>query len=113
MKKKTTGVARNQIKTLTETEGLEAWRLIRINLCNKDDQHVEAEYKVKSKLPKFTLRNMSGLAELITRWEAEIKRFADIDEGYNLSNLQKKNAVYEAPPDELQRVVYIEVSKPG
>ena len=58
-KKKTTGVARNQIKTLTETEGLEAWRLIRINLCNEDDRHVEAEYKVKSKLPKFTMKNMS------------------------------------------------------
>ena len=30
--KKKTGVARIQIKTLTETEGLEAWRLIRLNL---------------------------------------------------------------------------------
>ena len=113
LKKKTTGIARNQIKTLSETEGLEAWRLIRINLCNKDDQHVEADYKVKSKLPKLTMKNMSGLAELITRWEAEIKRVATIDDGYNRSNLQKKNAVYEAPPDELQRIVDIEVSKPG
>ena len=52
LKKKTTGSARNQIKTLSETDGLEAWRLIRVNLCNKDDQHIEAEYKVKSKLPK-------------------------------------------------------------
>ena len=113
LKKKTTGVARNQIKTLSENDGLEAWRLIRLNLCNKDDQHVEAEYKVKSRLPKFSMKNMSGLAELITRWEAEIKRFATIDEGYNLSNLQKKNAVYEALPDDLQKVVDIEVSKPG
>ena len=59
------------------------------------------------------MKSMAGLAELITRWEAEIKRFTAIDEGYNLSNLQKKNAVYEALPDELQRVIDIEVSKPG
>ena len=52
LKKKTTGSARNQIKTLSETDGLEAWRPIRVNLCNKDDQHIEAEYKIKSKLPK-------------------------------------------------------------
>ena len=43
LKKKTTGSARNQIKTLSETDGLEAWRLIRVNLCNKDDQHIKAE----------------------------------------------------------------------
>ena len=52
LKKKTSGVARSMIKSLSENDGLEAWRLIRLNLCNKDDQHIEAEYKVKCKLPK-------------------------------------------------------------
>ena len=113
LKKKTTRTARNQIKTLSENDGLEAWRLIRINLCNKDDQHIEAEYKVKCKLPKTGMKSMASLAELITRWEAEIRRFAAIDEGYNLSHLQKKNAVYEALPKELQKIFDIEVSKPG
>ena len=36
------------------------------------------------------MKNMAGLAELVTRWEAEIKSFAAVDEGYNLSQLQKK-----------------------
>ena len=44
------------------------------------------------------MKNMSGLAEMVTRWETEIKIFATIDEGYKLSNLQKKHAVDEASP---------------
>ena len=43
LKKKTTGTARNKIKTLSEKDGVETWRLIQINLCNMDDQHIEAE----------------------------------------------------------------------
>ena len=98
---------------LNENDGLEAWRLIRINLCNKDDQHIEAEYKVKCKLPKISVKEMSGLAELLTRWEAEIKRFAAIDPGYDLSKLQKKNAVSEILPEEMQKIIDVESSKPG
>ena len=101
------------MKMLSENDGLEAWRLIRLNLCNKDDLHIEAEYKVKSKLPKMTTKEMGNLAELLTRWEGEIKRFAAIDTGYDLSSLQKKNAVYEFLPDEMQKVIDVEVSKPN
>ena len=59
------------------------------------------------------VHELLGQTELITRWEAEIRRFAAVDEGYNLNNLQKKNAVYEALPEELQKILDIEVSKPG
>ena len=113
LQKKTSGVARNQIKLLDENDGLEAWRLIRLNLCNKDEMHIEAEYKVKCKLPKVSLKEMSGLAELLTRWESEIKRFAAIDPGYDLSHLQKKNAVYEILPEEMQKIIDVETSKPN
>ena len=113
LKKNTSGVARSMIESLSENDGLEAWGLIRLNLCNNDDQHIEAEYKVNCKIPKVAMKSMAGLADLITRWEGEIKRFAAIDTGYDLSNLQKKNAVYEALPEELQRTIHIEVSKPG
>ena len=88
---------------MSETDGLEAWRLIRLNLCNRDDQHAEAESKVKSKLPKLTTKNMSGLAELMARWEAGIKRFATIDEGYNLSNLRKEMQSMKLSPKNSQR----------
>ena len=38
LKKKTTGQARTHLKALNQNERLEAWRLIRVNLCRKDGQ---------------------------------------------------------------------------
>ena len=44
LKKKTIGQARNQLKALNDNEGLEAWRLIRANVCRKDGQRLQGEY---------------------------------------------------------------------
>ena len=99
------------MKPLQSTDGLEAWRLIRINLSKKDGQRSQAEYDVLTALPKLKSSDMLGLSNLLVRWEAELTRFEVIDVGYALGKFQRRNIIYRALPDEIQRDVDKEVAK--
>ena len=55
LKKKTVGQARAQLKPLSENDGLEAWRLIRANLCRKDGQRLQGEFDTLTSLVPIKL----------------------------------------------------------
>ena len=66
-KKKTTGQARAQLKALSENEGLEAWRLIRTNLCRKDGQRLQNEFDTLTTLVPMKIAGFWDNSLLSTR----------------------------------------------
>ena len=64
VKKKTTFRARNQLKSLSQNEGLEAWRLIRLNLSRKDGQRLQSEFDTLTSLPKMKVEDFSSFPSL-------------------------------------------------
>ena len=105
LKKKTTGQARNQLKALNENEGLEAWRLIRANLCRKDGQRLQGEFDTLTTLQPIKLANFRDFPTLHKRWESELVKFAAIDPEYKLGKFQKRNIIYRALPGEIKEDV--------
>ena len=67
LKKKTIGQARAQLKALSENEGLEAWRLIRTNLCRKDGQRLQNEFDTLTTLVPMKIAGLIELPTLSTR----------------------------------------------
>ena len=102
LKKKTTLRARNQLKSLSENEGLEAWRLIRLNLSRKDGQRLQSEFDTLTSLPKMKVEDFSSFPSLQTRWESELLKFAAIDAEYRLGKFQQRNILYRSLPAEVQ-----------
>ena len=96
LKRKTTGQARNQLKALAESQGLEAWRLIRANLCRKDGQRLQGEYDTLTTLAPVNLAVFKDFPTLHVRWESELKKFAAIDVEYRLGKSQKRNIIDRA-----------------
>ena len=105
LKKKTTGQARNQLKALSENEGLEAWRLIRANLCRKDGQRLQGEYDTLTTLLPIKIANFRDFPTLHKRWDSELIKFAAIDNEYKLGKFQKRNIIYRALPQEIKEDV--------
>ena len=54
---------------------------------------------------------MQNLSGLLRRWEAEINKFEAIDKGYALGVFQRRNMIYRALPETVQREVDKEVAK--
>ena len=102
LKKKTVGQARNQLKALSENEGLEAWRLIRANLCRKDGQRLQGEFDVLTALAPIKISNFRDFPTLHRRWESELIKFAAIDVEYKLGKFQKRNIIHRALPQEIK-----------
>ena len=102
LKKKTTGQARTQLKALNENEGLEAWRLIRVNLCRKDGQRLQGEFDTLTSLLPIKLTNFREFPTLHKRWESELAKFAAIDPEYKLGKFQRRNIIYRALPQEIR-----------
>ena len=102
LKKKTVGQARNQLKALSENEGLEAWRLIRANLCRKDGQRLQGEFDVLTALAPIKISNFQDFPTLHRRWESELIKFAAIDVEYKLGKFQKMNIIYRALPQDIK-----------
>ena len=96
LSKNTMGQARNQLKALRESEGLEAWRLIRANPCRKDGQRLQNEYDTLTALAPIKLSAFRDFPTLHTRWEAELTKFAAIDPEYKPGKFQKRNIIYRA-----------------
>ena len=103
--------ARFEIQNLNENQGLETLRLIRLNLCKREGQRLQDEYEVGTALPKIKESDMQNLIGLIRRWEAEINKFEAIDKGYALGVFQRRNMIYRALPETVQREVDKEVAK--
>ena len=102
LKKKTAGQARDQLKPLSENEGLEAWRLIRANLCRKDGQRLQSEFDTLTTLIPIKIAGFQDFPTLHQRWESELTRFAAVDPEYKLGKFQKRNIIYRAPPQEIK-----------
>ena len=103
--------ARFELQNLTENQGLEALRLIRLNLCKREGQRLQDEYEVGTTLPKIKESDMGNLVSLLRRWESEINKFEAIDKGYSLGIFQRRNLVYRALPEAVQKDVDKEVAK--
>ena len=54
---------------------------------------------------------MGNLVSLLRRWESEINRFGAIDKGYSLGIFQRRNLVYRALPEAVQKDVDKDVAK--
>ena len=102
LKKKTTGQARSQLKSIGENEGLEAWRLIRANLCRKDGQRLQGEFDTLTSLQPIKIGHFKEFPTLHKRWESELTKFASIDPEYRLGKFQKRNIIYRALPQEIR-----------
>ena len=111
LKKKTGLKARSQMKTLSENEGLEAWRMIRLNLCRKDGQRLQSEFDTLTTLAKMKVEDFANFPTMKVRWEAELLKFESIDAEYRLGRFQKKNILYRALPPEIQSDLDKEVSR--
>lgn len=111
LKKKTGLKARSQMKTLSENEGLEAWRMIRLNLCRKDGQRLQSEFDTLTTLAKMKVEDFANFTTMKVRWEAELLKFEAIDAEYRLGKFQKKNILYRALPPEIQSDLDKEVSR--
>ena len=103
--------ARFEIQNLNENQGLEALRLIRLNLCKREGQRLQDEYEVGTALPKIKESDMQNLSGLLRRWEAEINKFEAIDKGYALGVFQRRNMIYKALPETVQRKANKEAAK--
>ena len=103
LSKKTVGTARNQIKSLQLDDGLEGWRLLRLNLCKKDRQRLQKEYDQLMNLSPVKIGDFKDFPDLQRRWELELKRFTNIDADYNMGKFQKRNVLYRALPLETQK----------
>ena len=64
LSKKTVGTARNQIKSLQLDDGLEGWRLLRLNLCKKDRQRLQKEYDQLMKLSPVKIGDFKDFPDL-------------------------------------------------
>ena len=93
LKKKTGLKARNQMKTLSENEGLEAWRMIRLNLCRKDGQRLQSEFDTLTTLAKMKVEDFANFPTMKVRWEAELLKFESIDAEYRLGKFQNKQNI--------------------
>ena len=78
LKKKTTGQARSKLKALGENEGLEAWRLIRANLCRKDGQRIQGDFDTLTSLQPIKIGHFKEFPTLHKRWESELTKFASL-----------------------------------
>ena len=105
LNKKTTLNARNQIKSLEENEGLEGWRLLRMNLHKKDRQRLQKEYDQLTDIGPIKIHDFKDFPDLHRRWEFELKKFTNIDADYNMGKFQKRNVLYRALPGEIQNEV--------
>ena len=105
LNKKTTLNARNQIKSLEENEGLEGWRLLRMNLHKKDRQRLQKEYDQLTDITPVKIHDFKDFPDLHRRWEFELKKFTNIDADYNMGKFQKRNVLYRALPAEIQNEV--------
>ena len=103
--------ARFELQNLRENQGLEALRLIRMNLCKREGQRSQDEYEVGTTLPKIKEGDMGNLVSLLRRWESEINKFEAIDKGYSPGIFQRRNWVYRALPEAAQKDVDKEVAK--
>ena len=108
---KTSDQAKNQLKSLGADQGLEGWRLMRLNLSQRDGQRLEAEFDALTHLVKLKISDMPNLVTLLVKRESELTRFQAIDEGYALGKFQKQNIIHRALPDEIQRDVDKEHAK--
>ena len=105
LKKKTTGQARNQLKALSENEGLEAWRLIRADFCRKDGQRLQGEYDTLTTLLPIKIANFRDFPTLHKTWDSELIQFAAMGPEYNLDKFQKRNIIYRALPQQIKEDV--------
>ena len=64
---KTSDQAKNQLKSLLPDQGLEGWRLIRLNLSQRDGQRLEAEFDALTHLVKLKISDMPNLVTLLVR----------------------------------------------
>ena len=85
--------ARFELNGLTENQGLEALRRIRLNLCKREGPRLQDEYEAGTTLPNIKESGMSGLQTLLRRWESEIDKFQALDPGYALGVFQRRNMV--------------------
>ena len=92
-------------------QGLEAWRKIRKSLAHKDAQRLEDEYGVCTKLVSIEMNDLSHFNTMLTRWDAEIKRFEKLDPAYAIGKFQRQNIITNAMPDEIQQQIRAERSK--
>ena len=113
LSKKTTpnSKARFKLNGLTENQGLEALRRIRLNLCKREGPRLQDEYEASTTLPKIKESDMSNLQTLLRRWESEIEKFEALDPGYALGIFQRRNMVYRALSESCQKEIDNEVGK--
>ena len=62
-------------------------------------------------LPKLKESDSKDLMKLLTRWKSELAHFEAIDPGYNLGIFQRRNIIYRALPDSVQKEVDKENTK--
>ena len=82
-------------------DGLEAWRLIRANLCRKHGQRLQGEFDTLTNLVPIKIAGFRDFPTLHQRWESELTRFAAVDSEYQLGKFQKRNIIYRALPQEI------------
>ena len=67
---KTSGQAKNQLKSFGPDQGLEGWRLIRLNLSQRDGQKLEAEFEALTHLVKLKICDMPNLVTRLVQWKS-------------------------------------------
>ena len=107
--KKTSLQAKNQMKPLQQTDGLEAWRPLKIN--PKQERRTKELGGVLTALPKLESSDMLGLTNQLVRLEAELARFEGIDGRYALRQIKRGNIIYRARPDKIQKDADKDVAK--
>ena len=111
LKLKTESTAGNHLKPISDDRGLEAWRVLRRELMGRDGPRQEEEFNAVADLPKLKPADMSNFDNLFVRWEAELRKHEYISREYFIGKYRKRQIVYKALPDEIQKSVDIEVGK--
>ena len=97
-------MARSYVKTLGEHKGLEAWRLIKVQLGKTDGQRTNAEYSQLLHLPQMKASDFKSFRTLLAKWEPERDNIEDMDLEYKMGRPQRRPIIYKAPPDEVKRL---------
>ena len=111
LKMKTQLTAGNHLKHISSERGLEAWRVLRRELMGREGPRQEEEFNAIAELPKLKSADMAKFDNLFVRWESELKKHETVSSDYVIGKHRRRQIVYKALPDEIQRAVDAEVAK--
>ena len=111
LKMKTQLTAANHLKPISSERGLEAWRVLRRELMGREGPRQEEEFNAIAELPKLKSSDMAKFDNLFVRWESELKKHETVSSDYVIGKYRRRQIVYKALPDEIQRAVDAEVAK--